>query len=71
MTLGRDRTIRFWDAATGKQFRQFDAGDVGIRFRRALGRWQNRGDRRRCPADSALGRGRSSRAAAVSIAWQD
>jgi WD40 repeat protein len=32
MTLGRDRTIRFWDAAGGRQIRQFDAGDSGIRF---------------------------------------
>ena len=32
MTLGHDRTIRFWDAATGKEIRQFEAGDVGIRF---------------------------------------
>ena len=32
MTLGRDRTIRFWDPVSGKQVRQFDAGDSGIRF---------------------------------------
>ncbi len=32
MTVGHDRTIRFWDPATGKEIRQFEAGDVGIRF---------------------------------------
>ena len=32
MTLGHDRTVRFWDPVTGKEIRQFDAGDVGIRF---------------------------------------